>query len=222
MDILIVEDDFQNAKLIEKLLKKEGYKVDIAHTYIQASKLTQNTFYPLIILDWNLPDKSGYDLLTELRKLQINSQILMLSANDEVDFRVKALNGGADDYLCKPYSQIELLARVKSILRRSDYQKSTSITLGNIIIDKNSHSVSMDGATIDLTRSEFELFERMASNPNKIFTKSDLLNIICNDYESAAMSNVIEVYISNIRKKLNNKGIIKTIRNVGYKINFTA
>jgi len=218
MNILVVEDDPANAELVCKLLRQEKYTVDLARTMAEANEALDKAFYHLMILDWNLPDGSGYELLLETRELLIDSQVLMLSANAEIEYRVKALDAGADDYLCKPYALVELLARVKSLLRRSAVNKNALIELGNISIDRQANAVKLDNEEVNLTLAEYEILLAMASNPNKTFTKFELLNLSHNEYSSSAMSNIIEVHIKNIRKKLNNKEIIKTVRSVGYKI----
>ncbi len=218
MDILVVEDDQANAERIDKLLRQEGYSVSTALSYAAAVDCIDRTRYHLIVLDWNLPDGDGYELLKETRELLIDASVLMLSANADVSYRVKALNSGADDYLCKPYSQAELLARVKSLLRRTDSNKNTTITLGAVTICKNSREATLDGRPIPLTPTEYNLLELLASNPNKIFTKHELLDTIHTDYNAAITSNIIEVHVKNIRKKLNDKTIITTVRSVGYKI----
>ncbi len=219
MNILIVEDDSFNADLVFKLLKKEGFDVDVAKTFKQAVSHIDKSVYNLIVLDWNLPDKSGYEFLKEVRDLLIDSQVLMLSANDDVDYRVKALNAGADDYLCKPYSHIELLARVNSLLRRTNSNKNTTISISNITIDKIAKEVRVFDTLVNLTSAEYDILETLASNQKKTFTKFELLTIIHSDYASSSMSNIIEVHIKNIRKKLQDKEIIKTVRSIGYKIN---
>ena len=218
MNILVVEDDRANAELISKLLKQEKYSVEVAKNVAEATEAMDRAFYHLIILDWNLPDGSGYELLLETRELLIDSQVLMLSANSDIEYRVKALDAGADDYLCKPYALVELLARVKSLLRRSATNKSPHLELENISIDRHNNLVKVDDKEISLTLAEYEILLALASNPNKTFTKFELLNLSHNEYASSAMSNIIEVHIKNIRKKLNNKEIIKTVRSVGYKI----
>jgi len=222
MNILVVEDDKANALLIEKLLKKEKYSVDIASNTKEALQAIDKAFYNLIILDWNLPDGSGYEILQETRELLIDSQILMLSANSEIEYRVKALDAGADDYLCKPYALVELLARVKSLLRRTATNKNTVLELGNISLDKQSRAVLLDEQEVLMTAAEYDIFEAMASNPNKTFTKFELLNLSNNEYGASMMSNIVEVHIKNIRKKLKSKEIIKTVRSVGYKINLSS
>ncbi len=218
MNILVVEDDRANAELMFKLLKQEKYSVDVAKNVAQAREAIDKAFYHLIILDWNLPDGSGYELLLETRELLIESQVLMLSANAEIQYRVKALDAGADDYLCKPYALVELLARVKSLLRRSATNKSAFLEIENISIDRHNNVVKVDDKELALTLAEYEILLALASNPNKTFTKFELLNLSHNEYASSAMSNIIEVHIKNIRKKLQNKEIIKTVRSVGYKI----
>ena len=219
MNILVVEDDSANAKLISKLLKQEKYHVDLAKNFDEGQKALDRAYYNLIILDWNLPDGSGFELLKEARNLLIESQVLMLSANSDIEYRVKALDSGADDYLCKPYAVVELLARVKSLLRRSSQNKNTLLEIGNIRINKETKVVSVDNIEIELTFAEYSILEAMASNPNKTFTKFELLNLSNNEYASSVMSNIVEVHIKNIRKKLSNKEVIKTVRNIGYKIN---
>ena len=124
MNILVVEDDKANAQLISKLLIQEKYHVDISVNFAEAQKAIDTSYYSLIILDWNLPDGTGFELLKELRELLIESQVLMLSANSDITYRVQALDSGADDYLCKPYDIVELLARVKSLLRRNSQNKN--------------------------------------------------------------------------------------------------
>jgi len=219
MNILVVEDDVANAQLILKLLKQEKYHVDLAVNFAEAQLAIDKSYFNLIILDWNLPDGSGFLLLQELRALLINSQVLMLSANSDVSYRVKALESGADDYLCKPYAIVELLARVKSLLRRSSHNKNNIIIIENISINRENNTVLVAEQEVDLTFAEYKILEAMASNPNKTFTKFELLNLSNNEYASSVMSNIVEVHIKNIRKKLQNKEIIKTIRNIGYKIN---
>jgi len=219
MNILVVEDDVANAQLILKLLKQEKYHVDLAVNFAEAQLAIDKSYFNLIILDWNLPDGSGFLLLQELRALLINSQVLMLSANSDVSYRVKALESGADDYLCKPYAIVELLARVKSLLRRSSHNKNNIIIIENISINRENNTVTVAEQEVDLTFAEYKILEAMASNPNKTFAKFELLNLSNNEYASSVMSNIVEVHIKNIRKKLQNKEIIKTIRNIGYKIN---
>jgi len=218
MNILVVEDDKANADLIYKLLTKEKYNVELVRTFSEAIECIDNAFYHLIILDWNLPDGSGYALLQETRELLIDSQVLMLSANSDIQHRVQALDAGADDYLCKPYALVELLARVKSLLRRTASNKNSIISISNIVLNKGHKEVRVNDVPVALTSAEYEIFEALASNANKTFTKFELLNLSHNEYASSVMSNIIEVHIKNIRKKLHNKDIIKTVRNVGYKI----
>jgi len=218
MNILVVEDDKANAQLIEKILKKQKYSVDVATNVKEALEAIDNAYYHLIILDWNLPDGSGCEFLKETRDLLLDSQVMMLSSNSDIEYRVEALDAGADDYLCKPYALVELIARVKSLLRRSSSNKTPLLELRNISINRQAKEVFSEGKEVSLTLAEYEILEALASNPNKTFTKFELLNLSHNEYASSTMSNIIEVHVKNIRKKLNDKELIKTVRSVGYKI----
>jgi len=218
MKILVVEDDSANALLVMKLLKANSYEALLATNYSEALELIESQYFDLIILDWNLPQKSGILLLEELRSMEINSQVIMLSANSDVEYRVKALDKGADDYLCKPYSHLELLARVNSLLRRKTESKNSVVNIGNLQIDREKNSVTLEGKSIDLTSAEYKVLSELAFNPNKIFTKHELFDLLHSDYSATHMSNIVEVHIKNIRKKVNDKSVIKTVRGVGYKI----
>jgi len=218
MKVLIVEDDLSNAKLLKKLLEANQYESVLANSYDQGLRSIEETRFDMIVLDWNLPQKSGLLLLKELREMGIEAQVLMLSANTDVSYRVEALDAGADDYLCKPYAHLELIARINSLLRRSNNTKTMLLEEGDLKIDKQLQSVEYQGKLIDLTSSEYTILSELAFNPKKIFTKYELLNLIHNDYSSSD-SNIIPVHIKNIRKKLDAKELIKTVRSVGYIIN---
>ncbi len=218
MEILVVEDDKANANLIMKLLKANQYSPTLAENFAQGLEAIENVRFDLIILDWNLPDGSGFSLLQEIRSLLIDSQVLMLSANSDINFRVEALDNGADDYLCKPYSHLELTARVNSLLRRNSTNKNMSLKIGNITINKNNNTISKDEEVVNFTSAEYIIFTTLAFTSKKIFTKFELLDLIHKEYANSSSSNIIEVHIKNIRKKLNQKDIIQTVRGVGYKI----
>ncbi len=218
MDLLIVEDDTLTAKQLSKLLKEEKYDCDIATGYKQASELIDKNSYALILLDWNLGDGDGLTLLKEMRDLDIQTPVLMLSANSEIDDRVKVLDNGADDYLCKPYSSVELLARMRALLRREGSQKTSKITIHNVTLDTTSRDVFVDDKQLKLTTSEFDLLELFMNNPNQILTRFQLSEHLTKDNYSIKHSNLVDVHIKNLRKKLNNKEFIQNVRGVGYKI----
>jgi len=174
--------------------------------------------YALILLDWNLGDGDGLSLLKEQRELEIKTPILMLSANSQIDDRVAVLDSGADDYLCKPYSNIELLARIRALLRREGNQKSSIITVENVKMDISAHKVYIDEEEVVLTASEFDLLELFMQNSNVVLTRYQLSEHINKDNYSIKHSNLVDVHIKNLRKKLKLVDFIKSVRGVGYKI----
>jgi len=219
MNILIVEDDKPVAKQLAKLLIAEKYSCDIAFGFKEAQKLIDANAYALILLDWNLGDGDGLVLLQEVRDLEIKTPVLMLSANSEIDDRVAVLDSGADDYLCKPYSSVELLARMRALLRRESSEKKTTITIGNITLDTTSREVFVDKELSPLTTAEFDLLEFFMQNSNQVLTRYQLSEHINKDNYSIKHSNLVDVHIKNLRKKLNKKDFILSVRGVGYKIN---
>jgi len=219
MNVLIIEDDTLTAKQLQKLLKNEKYSADTAFGYSDAKSYIDKNSYAIILLDWNLGDGDGLELLKEIRATQINVPILMLSANSEIDDRVKVLDSGADDYLCKPYSNIELLARMRVLLRKDATEKSSTITIGNVTLNIATHQVLVDDKEINLTAAEFDLLELFMQNQNIVLTRYQLSEHLNKDNYAIKQSNVVDVHIKNLRKKLNNKDFILNIRGIGYKIN---
>jgi len=216
---LIVEDDVLTAKQLLQLLKSEKYLCDVANGYVQAQEFIDKNNYALILLDWNLGDGDGLILLQEIRNLEIRTPVLMLSANGEIDDRVAVLDSGADDYLCKPYSAIELLARIRAILRRETLQKSSLITIGDVTLDTLSREILTENEKVALTTSEFDLLELFMQNPNQILTRYQLSEHINKDNYSIKHSNLVDVHIKNLRKKLGKREFILNVRGIGYKIN---
>ena len=222
MNVLVVEDDVLSAKSLLALLKSEKYTPDLASGYKEACELLDKNTYAIILLDWNLGDGDGLDIIKELRDIQVSTPVLMLSANSDVDGRVTVLDSGADDYLCKPYSHLELLARMRALLRRDSKEKKTSIIIGKVKIDLISREVFVDEKPVSLTGSEFDLLELFMKNPNNVLTRFQLSEHINKDNYAVKHSNLIDVHIKNIRKKIGSKDFIKNIRSVGYKINSSS
>ncbi|WP_457744273.1 response regulator transcription factor [Sulfurimonas sp.] len=218
MNVLIIEDDALTAKQLQKLLKNEKYSSDIATGYNDAKSYIDKYSYCLILLDWNLGDGDGLELLKEIREIQIDVPVLMLSANSEIDDRVEVLDSGADDYLCKPYSNIELLARMRVLLRKGSKEKSSLIRVANVTLNITTHQVFLNKEEINLTSAEFDLLELFMKNQNIVLTRYQLSEHINKDNYAIKQSNVIDVHIKNLRKKLQNKDFILNIRGVGYKI----
>lgn len=219
MNILIVEDNKDTAKQLFELLKSEKYSCDIAYGYEEAKKYLDENRYSLVLLDWNLGDGDGVTLLKEQREMDVKTPILMLSANSEIDDRVGVLDCGADDYLCKPYSNVELLARMRALLRRESTQKTSLISIGEVQLDTVRHSVEIEGKAVQLTNSEFDLLELFMKNPNVVLTRYQLSEHINKDNYTIKHSNIVDVHIKNLRKKLTLPDFIKNIRGVGYTIN---
>jgi len=219
MNILIIEDDRLSATQLSQLLKSEKYDNDIAHGYKEAIELLDKNSYSLILLDWNLGDGDGLTLLQEQREQGIKTPILMLSGKSEIDDRVSVLDSGADDYLCKPYSNVELLARMRALLRRESSQKNSIISIKNIKMDISSHKVYVDDKHIELTTSEFDLLELFMQNANIVLTRYQLSEHINKDNYTIKHSNLIDVHIKNLRKKLNVNKFITNVRGVGFTVN---
>jgi DNA-binding response OmpR family regulator len=219
MNILIVEDDVLSATQLSQLLRSEKYSCDIADGYKQAQKLLDKNSYSLILLDWNLGDGNGLTLLQEQREEGIKTPVLMLSGKSEIDDRVSVLDSGADDYLCKPYSNVELLARMRALLRRESSQKNSIISIQNVKMDIASHKVYVEDKHIELTTSEFDLLELFMQNANIVLTRYQLSEHINKDNYTIKHSNLIDVHIKNLRKKLSVSKFITNVRGVGFTVN---
>jgi len=218
MHILLVEDDQLLADQISMLLKKERYECDVCHSIADATLAYEQNSYQLLLVDWNLPDGSGLLMLEKIRQRGDDIAVIMLSGRESVEERVEALDGGADDYLCKPYSNIELLARVRALLRREGAQRSSVLQIDDVIVDLGKREVSVENVPIELTNKEFELLEILVLHKNKVLSRFQLTELICKDFDSLTSSNVVDVHIKNIRKKLNRSDLISTIRGIGYSI----
>lgn len=216
MRILIVEDDKNSADFLYKTLRSHSYDVEIANSYKEAKNILENNFFSIILLDWNLGDGSGYDLLKELRELDLKTSVIMITSEDDVEAKVDALDAGSDDYITKPYSSVELLARIRAIARREAATKSSVIQFGKLQLNTITHEISLDQELLKLTKAEYDLLELFIQNPNVVLTRYQLSDHIMKDFASMSGSNLVDVHIKNIRKKLGDYNIIQTIRGVGY------
>ena len=218
MNILLLEDDELLADQIAMLLKKERYDCDVCYNISDATLAYEENNYQLLLVDWNLPDGSGLSMLHKIRKSGDDIAVIMLSGRESVEERVEALDGGADDYLCKPYSNIELLARVRALLRREGAQRTSVLQIDDVSVDLSKREVSVKNVLIELTNKEFELLEVLVLHKNQVLSRYQLTELLCKDFDSITSSNVIDAHIKNIRKKLNCPDIISTVRGVGYSI----
>lgn len=222
MHVLIVEDEKSLAAELEHFLTKEHYRCDTAHTGSEASEKIAVNLYDFILLDLGLPDYNGLDLLKEAKELEHQPGIIILTARGAVEDRIEGLSLGADDYLPKPFSLLELQLRMQAILRRKFNLKSNIHTLYGLEIDSSARRVSFNEAEISLTKKEFDLLHYLVLHKNKILTRLQLTehiwgNILEDDYDS----NYIDVHIKNLRKKLSAfipNDWLETIRGVGYRL----
>lgn len=218
MRILLVEDEKKIASFIERGLKEEHYVVDIAGDGEKALFLAETNTYDLIILDIMLPGKDGLSVCKELRDKKIDVPILMLTAKDTVKDKVKGLDSGADDYLAKPFSFVEFLARVRALIRRKSMVKTTLLKVADLELNQITHKVKRAGKEISLTSTEYALLEYLMLNANQTVTRTMISEHVWNeDFDS--FSNVIDVYINYLRNKIDRdfkKQLIHSIRGTGY------
>ncbi len=216
--ILLVEDDPKLAKFIESELTLEGYHVTVAPNGLDGLTLARTAQPDLLILDWMLPGISGLDICLRLRSTGVQVPIIMLTAKDEVPDRVTGLNAGADDYVTKPFSMEELLARVKARLRRTQQNDPDSLEFEDLILNCLTREVYRGNQLIELTAKEFDLLEFLLRNPRQVITRDRILEKVWG-YDFMGESNIIEVYIRALRIKLeasNSKRLLHTVRGVGY------
>ncbi|MFA6533062.1 MAG: response regulator transcription factor [Patescibacteria group bacterium] len=222
MRILVVEDEHRIANSIKKGLEQERYAVDIAYTGNDGYDLASTEDYDLILLDIMLPEMNGIEICKELRKNRIHIPILMLTAKGQTEDKVSGLDAGADDYMTKPFSFDELLARVRALTRRKGTTINTNLSVKDLVLDKKLFLVKRGNEEIKLSSKEFSLLEYLISNKNTIVTKDQIIAHVW-DYDADILPNTIEVYIKNLRNKIdkpfnNKKSLINTVRGFGYKI----
>ena len=218
MRILIVEDEKKVAAFIKKGLEEETYAVDIATDGEEGLYLGEQNQYDLIILDLMLPKINGLDILSSLRSKEIETPILLLTAKDSVEDKVKGLNQGADDYLTKPFAFSELLARIRVLLRRGKAEPKTTLEIADLTLNLVSHKVSRGNEEIELTGKEYSLLEYFMRNQEKVLTRTMIAEHVW-DYNFDTFTNVIDVYVNHLRKKIDknfSNKLLHTLRGVGY------
>jgi DNA-binding response OmpR family regulator len=218
MRILVVEDNKKVASFIEKGLREEGYAVDVAHDGVDGLLKAHVYDYDLILLDVMLPGKTGFEIVHELRSRAKTVPVLLLTAMDATEHVVRGLDLGADDYLTKPFTFEELLARARALLRRGGSRRTDRITYHDLEVDRLRHMASRGGQKLDLTPKEYLLLEHFMLRPEQVVRRTELLEKVW-DLHFDPMSNVVDVHMANLRKKLQASGrppAIHTIRGVGY------
>lgn len=218
MKILLVDDEKQLVSALSVILKQNKYSVDVAYNGEEGLDLALSGVYDLIILDVMMPVKDGFTVLKALRKNKIDSPVLILSAKTETSDKIDGLNYGADDYLIKPFSTEELLARVKALLRRKEKFTGDLITAGDLTLNRDSFELSCGDKKITLGKKEFQILEMLFLSQGKSIDKERFIEKVWG-YDTDAEYNTVEVYVSFLRKKLNAIGSvseIKSIRGLGY------
>jgi DNA-binding response OmpR family regulator len=219
MKILIVEDELKLSRSLERGLTAEGYVVDVAYDGDSAETLASASSYDLVILDWMLPGKyDGPALIKLWRKRQEQMPILMLTARSTIGDKVLGLNVGADDYLQKPFSYDELLARIRALLRRPKAHVGNILRTTNLGLDLIAKSIVYKGKPVRLTAKEFQLLEYLLTHKSEVISKDQLLDHVWTD-EARVQYNTVETFVANLRKKIGpGETVIKTIRGHGYKV----
>jgi DNA-binding response OmpR family regulator len=219
MQILIIEDEEKIANFLRRGLREERYAVDIAYDGEEALYKFDNTEYDLVILDLMLPKVDGLTVCRKIRISNTNIPIIILTAKDNIEDKIKGLDWGADDYMVKPFSFLELSARIRALLRRGNKADPTILTIDNLLLNPATRIVKRNGKIIDLTAREYSLLDYFMRNQNTVLTKTKILEHVW-DYNYDGFSNVVETYVKYLRKKLQinpkEKKLIHTMRGSGY------
>ena len=222
MKILIIEDEEEILSFLKPNLSAHGFIIDCARTGKNGITLAEENIYDLIILDLNLPDVNGSKVCEIIRKAGLTIPILILSADIEIDSKVGLLNYGADDYMTKPFSLEELIARIKALSRRPQEISNQILKIQDIELDRQKQTVRCKGKELYLTRKEFLLLEYMMAHPDAVISRGEIMEHVW-DMEANLFSKTIETHILNLRKKINHnrpKPFIKTVSGRGYKFNY--
>ena len=221
MRVLIVDDEPELCAQIAHTLHQQRYTVETVGDGASALERLFTEPYDLVVLDIMLPEKDGFQVVEELRAEGIRVPVLMLTARGEIENRIKGLDLGADDYLHKPFSMAELLARIRALLRRSHHQSSPYLMAGSICLDTTTRNVTLDNKPVLLTPKEFSILEFLLYNRNRAISRFNLAEHVWGDaFDPFTMSNTIDVHIKNVRKKIGDQAgqIIVTVRGIGYMI----
>lgn len=220
MRVLIVEDERELAFLMKEGLEERGFTVDVSNTGIEGEEKALVNGYDAILLDLNLPDKDGLSVLTFLRKRDLNTPIVIVTARHEVSQRAHGLNSGADDYIVKPFDFTELTARIQAVIRRSYGRTKNEIKIGQIRIDPNTRRVWFDQTLIFVSAKEFDILEYLASRYPDVVSSEDIVEHVYDEFFDP-FSSVLRVHIANLRKKLlavSGESLLTTVKGKGYRL----
>lgn len=219
MRILIVEDDAKIASFLEKGLREAGYSVDVCGDGLSGLDMVMTEPYAAAVIDIMLPHMDGLELIEKMRLENIGTPVLILSARQSVDDRIQGLQRGSDDYMVKPFSFSELLARVQALIRRDQkHSEPTTLNVGSLHMDLLRHEVKRDGVVIELPAKEFALLEYMMRNPGRVISKTAILEQVY-DYAFDPQTNVVDVLVCRLRNKIDKEfssKLIQTVRGMGY------
>lgn len=216
--ILVVDDNANTRRLMEIVLRQNGFEPLLASDAAQALELMEHSHVDLVVLDVMMPGMDGYEFLQTIRECQISMPVLMISAKDAPDDKHKGFLAGADDYMVKPVDEVEMVLRIQALLRRSKIAAEQRIVVGETELDYNSFSVTRDGKTIVLPKKEFLLLFKFLSFPNKTFTRNQLMNEFW-DPDSESEARTVDVHINRLRDHIrdNPDFEVVTVRGLGYK-----
>jgi two-component system cell cycle response regulator CtrA len=219
MRVLLIEDDSATAQMLEQVLKAGGYVVDSTDFGEDGLDMSKIYDYDLILLDLMLPDIDGHKVLARLRSASIKTPVMILSGRGQIDDKLKGLDGGADDYLTKPFDRRELLSRIQAVIRRSKGHSSSRITIGKLVVNLDAQTVEVDGRTVHLTIKEYRIMELLAIRKGTTLTKEMFLNHLYGGMDEPE-AKIIDVFICKLRKKLQEvtggEDYIETVWGRGY------
>jgi two-component system OmpR family response regulator len=216
MRLLIAEDEIDLARTLRKALAEDGYAVDLAADGDDALTKSQAVPYDAMVLDLMLPSLGGLDVLAALRRSGVRTPVLILTARDAVDDKVRGLNAGADDYLTKPFVLTELLARIRALIRRASAEPTTDLAVGPLVLDTAARVVRRGDTPIELTAREYAILELLARRKGTVVTRSVIYDHVYDEHEDT-LSNVIDVFVATLRRKIG-ADVIRTRRGHGYVI----
>jgi two-component system, OmpR family, copper resistance phosphate regulon response regulator CusR len=218
MRILVVEDEKKLSELIARALRAESYAVDVANDGQAAWQTIETYDYDLVILDLMLPGLDGAEILRRTRRRNAHVPILVLTALDATDEKVRNFEAGADDYLTKPFAFAELLVRVKALMRRGPVSRASVVRVGDLEIDRLTQQVRRGGRKIELTAKEYALLEYLATNPGRVFSRTMIIEHVW-DQSFEGLTNIVDVYVRHLRSKVDDPfpaKLIRTVRGAGY------
>jgi two-component system OmpR family response regulator len=220
MRVLVIEDEMRMARLVKRALEEEGHAVDVAGDGPEGLWMATENPYAAIVLDVMLPGFDGFELCRRMRDADIWAPVLMLTARDEVGDRVRGLDAGADDYLVKPFSLLELAARLRALTRRDDRSRPAVLTEGDLKLDPATKQVWRAGTELGLSPKEFALLEFFLRHPGTVLTRSQIIEAVW-DYAYDGTSNVVDQYVNYLRRKVDvpfGRSEIQTVRGMGYRL----